>query len=83
MLTERQKTIISIIADCDMNISKVADTLYYHRNTVVYHCDKILKKTGLDPRRFCDLVKLVEIVEKEKCRSTNPVAIKGLEEQDG
>ena len=65
MLTERQKTTISAIAACDMNISKTAEILYYNRNTVVYHCDNILKKTGLDPRKFYDLVKLMEIVRDE------------------
>lgn len=35
-----------------------------HRNTVLYHLDKVKRQTGLDPRRFYDLVELVKIAQE-------------------
>ena len=64
-LTNRQKEIILAVAQCDMSLNRVAEMLYFHRNTVVYHCDAIHRNTGLNPRRFYDLEKLLKIVRCE------------------
>lgn len=63
-LTDREKEIILAMAACDMNKTNAAAKLYFHRNTMAFHMDKIRKKTGLDPRRFYDLVKLLEMVNE-------------------
>ena len=65
MLTQRQKEIILAFADCNMRLKTVAEKLYFHRNNIVYHCDKIMDKTGLNPRKFYDLVELVQMVEEQ------------------
>jgi DNA-binding PucR family transcriptional regulator len=47
-----------------MNVSKTARKLYIHRNTVMFHFDKVKEKTGLDPRNFYDLIALVKMAKK-------------------
>lgn len=41
-----------------MNVTDTANSLHYHRNTILYHLDKIREKTGLNPRNFFDLGEL-------------------------
>lgn len=74
MLTnEVEKQIISVLqaeiirnmCELDMNVSAVAENVYLHRNTVIYHLRKITEQTGLNPMRFYDLVKLKEMVDNE------------------
>lgn len=61
--------IIMAMANHSMNVGEVARQLFMHRNTVIYHLDKVKRQTGLDPRRFYDLVELVktaqEVLESE------------------
>lgn len=64
-MDERYKAIIESMANNDMNTASVSRELYFHWNTTAYHLDKIREKTGLDPRCFYDLVKLVEMVNEE------------------
>ena len=47
-----------------MNVTDVAHAIFAHRNTVLYHLDKVKRQTGLDPRRFYDLVELVKIAQE-------------------
>ena len=65
-LSDKQKTIILAMADYDMNEAKVGRMMHYRRNTVSYHCEQIFAKTGLNPKKFYDLVKLVELVKEGK-----------------
>lgn len=65
MLDDRKREIIRCFAECDMRITATAEQLHFHRNTVVYHLEQIYKKTGLDPEKFYDLIRLLEIVEAE------------------
>ena len=58
-LTEYERRLLRAIADENMNITRAAKRVYVHRNSAVYHMDKILDRTGLDPRRFRDLVRLL------------------------
>ena len=58
-LTEYECRLLRAIADENMNITRAAKRVYVHRNSAVYHMDKIMDKTGLDPRRFRDLVRLL------------------------
>lgn len=66
MLDEKKKAFILAMAECDLNEAKVARVMHYHRNNVVYHCERIYKETGLDPNKFYDLVKLLEMVKAEE-----------------
>ena len=42
--------------DNDLNVSKTADAIYMHRNTLMYRLNKIKKLTGLDVKTFNDAV---------------------------
>lgn len=57
--------IIKAMAKCDLSTTNASRELHRHRNTVIYWIDKMKKDTGLDCRKFYDLVKLLEMVEKE------------------
>lgn len=62
LLTEKEKQIILTVAEFNIRLTSAARKLYVHRNTLIFQLDKIQVKTGLDPRNFYDLVKLVEMV---------------------
>ena len=55
---------IRAMAESDMRPSKAALVLGVHPNTVYFRMDRILEVTGLDPRSFRDLCKLVTMMEK-------------------
>lgn len=63
MLDDRKKEIILAMAECNMRECAAARKCYCSRNNVVYHCEQICKKTGLNPKNFYDLIKLVEMVK--------------------
>jgi len=42
----------------DMSLTRTADTLKIHRNTLVYRLDRITETLGLDPRKFDDAVQI-------------------------
>lgn len=58
-LDERDYKIIQVMADNNLNVSMTAEELYMHRNTVIYHIEKIKRITGLDARNFFDLHSLL------------------------
>lgn len=63
MLSELEKDLIKTMCDCDLKIKQVAIRMCYSRGNITYHIEKILDKTGLDARKFYDLVKLLEMCE--------------------
>ena len=63
VLDSRAKEIILGMADNGMRPGRVAQKLYLHRNSVLFHFGKIRKRTGLDPENFYDLVVLVDAVK--------------------
>lgn len=65
LISAQDAEIIRNMCDLNMNVSAVAENVYLHRNTVIYHLRKIAEKTGPNPMRFYDLVKLKEMVDNE------------------
>ena len=63
MLDSKKIAIIRSLAENSLSVTRMAKKLYIHRNTALYHVDQIKKKTGLDPRKFYDLIKLLEMAE--------------------
>lgn len=63
-LTMKQAQVILALAECDMRPAKAAVVLHHHKNSVEYHIEKIRKSTGLDPKSFYDLCKLVKMARK-------------------
>ena len=64
-LSTLEKEIIEAFAEYDMKAFKVSKNIYVSRGTVLYHAKKIKEKTGLDIRKFYDLCKLIEMVNKQ------------------
>lgn len=62
-INEKEKMTFIDYCDRDMNLSKTASETFYHRNTIEYRLDSIQRKTGLNPRRFYDAVKLMEMIK--------------------
>lgn len=58
-MTPLQARLIVAMAEHDLRVSEAARSLFYHRNTAVYHLDKIQEETGKDPRKFYDLSELL------------------------
>lgn len=66
--------IILAFAECNMNRIETAKKLNcIHRNTILYRFEDIYIKTGLNPKNFYDLIKLVDIAKGElkmkKCKT--------------
>lgn len=54
--------IVVAMANHNMNVTDVARAIFAHRN--LYHLDKVKRQTGLDPRRFYDLIELVKMAQE-------------------
>lgn len=63
-LNSKDLETITAMADCDMNVCAVARKLFISHNAVVYRLYRINQKTGLNPHRFYDLVKLLEVAKE-------------------
>lgn len=61
VLSDLEKKIILSMAENDLKVSHVCKSLFMCKSTVDYHIDKIKKETGLSPKRFYDMVKLLEL----------------------
>lgn len=51
--------VLEALAENDLNISKAAEQLFIHRNTLLYRLKKIEEKTGLDPKKAINLFSLL------------------------
>ena len=56
----------------NLNVSKTAESLYVHRNTLVYRLEKIRKLTGLDLREFDHAVTFKVALMVKKYLSSKP-----------
>jgi DNA-binding PucR family transcriptional regulator len=63
-MSELDREIILLYAKNDMSASRTAKEMHYHRNTIVYHITTIHWRYGLNPKKFYDLVKLVEMAKE-------------------
>ena len=65
-MSELDKKVIIALADNRMNITDAAIHLHKHRNSVIYHIEKVKQNTGLDARDFHDLCKLYGMISGER-----------------
>lgn len=65
-LTEKEKEIVLSYADNDMVLMSTSYDVGIDYRTVSNKLDIIYKKSKLNPKRFHDLVKLVQMLEAEK-----------------
>lgn len=67
-----EKEVILAMARNDLNSTAAAKELHRNRNTVIYWIEGIKKRTGLDCRKFYDLVNLLEMVGDEMVGDEKP-----------
>ncbi len=63
-MTETNKEVVLAYAENNMNAVQTAKNAHFHLNTVNRNLDKVLERTGLNPRVFYDLVELVRIIKE-------------------
>lgn len=49
-------------AACDLNARRAAESLYVHRNTVLYRLQRVAELTGLNPQELPDLMDLIAAI---------------------
>ncbi len=69
---DTQMKTVRAFFDNDLNVSKTAESLYVHRNTLVYRLEKIRKLTGLDLREFDHAVTLKVALMVRKYLASKP-----------
>lgn len=66
MLNEKQRAVVMAFADNDMSLTKTASAVYYSAANIAQYLRRIAMLTGLDPKRFYDLVELVRKIKEGK-----------------
>lgn len=61
-LSELEYEIIKELCNNDLNVSRTAEAMNYHRNSLNYHIDIIKKITGQDPTSFWGATKLLVMI---------------------
>ena len=64
-LTERDAVTVAALANCNMNLPATAAALGISRQAVSDRLDAIRDKTGVDPRSFWGLAKILSEIQKE------------------
>ncbi|MDF2959834.1 MAG: hypothetical protein K0S39_1569 [Paenibacillus sp.] len=68
---------LQVFFDCSMNIQQASQSLYVHRNTMIYRLKRIKELTGCDPQVFRDAAALqvaVWIAAERKLQVSGPPA---------
>ena len=65
-MKNRHKEVVLALAENGMKPTQAAEAMFLHRTTVLYYIKQIKEETGLDPLKFYDLCKLVEIAREEE-----------------
>lgn len=64
-LDEQDFELILSFAANNMNCTNTGKAMYMHYNSIRYRLESIQRKTGLDPRKFYDLVELVKMAKSD------------------
>ena len=64
-MEDRDKKLLKAYAENDMSMKKTGDAVYLHYNSIRYRFRLIQQETGLDPRNFYDLEKLLAMIDKQ------------------
>ena len=59
-LTDMDWRVVKAYADCNMNKCAAGRAVFVRENAIHYHLDKVKRLTGLDPKNFYDLIKLLK-----------------------
>lgn len=71
-LTRTDLDVLLAFAKYDMRVNRTSEKAFFHRNTIDSHLSKIRYKTGLNPKKFYDLVKLIAAVEEMEKNGSFP-----------
>lgn len=66
MLNEKQRAVVIAFADNDMSLTKTASAVFYSAANIQHYLRKIAQLTGLDPKKFYDLVELVRKIKEDQ-----------------
>jgi hypothetical protein len=67
------RTTLHAFADADMNLTRAADSLHVHPNTLRYRLRRIAERSGRNPHSFNDLVDLICLLDLlEEARAEAP-----------
>ena len=62
-MEDRDRKLLKAYAENNMSMKKTSGAVYLHYNSIRYRFRLIQRETGLDARKFWDLVKLLEMEE--------------------
>lgn len=62
-MEDRDRKLLKAYAENNMSMKKTSGAVYLHYNSIRYRFRLIQQETGLDARKFWDLVKLLEMEE--------------------
>lgn len=64
-MEDRDKKLLKTYAENNMSMKKIGNAVYLHYNSIRYRFRLIQRETGLDPRNFYDLEKLLAIIDTQ------------------
>ena len=64
-LTRVDVDVIMAYAECGMRLSTAAKAIHYAKMTIEYHLTSVYQKTGLNPKKFYDLVELIRLINEK------------------
>lgn len=67
-MTKHEAIVIVAMSNSRLSGREAARRLNYHHNTIYYHVNNIMRDTGLDPRDFHDMVKLLPMAKEVLAR---------------
>lgn len=64
-MEDRDKKLLKAYAENSMSMKKTSDAVYLHYNSIRYRFKLIERETGLNPRNFYDLEKLLAMIDTQ------------------
>ena len=65
-MEDRDKKLLKTYAENSMSMKKTGDAVYLHYNSIRYRFRLIQRETGLNPRNFYDLEKLLAMISTQE-----------------
>ena len=64
-MEDRDRKLLKAYAENSMSMKKTSDAVYLHYNSIRYRFRLIQRETGLNPRNFYDLEKLLAMIDTQ------------------
>lgn len=64
-MEDRDKKLLKAYAAHNMNVRETGGAVYLHYNSIRYRFQLIQRETGLNPRNFYDLEKLLAMIDAQ------------------